>query len=68
MLNEDIKALGKEHFSFEIIKFCKSKAEMAYFETKFIFDLDVLLTDEYYNNIVNIRLNGNCLKEIKKLV
>ena len=63
-LNEDIQKLGKENFSFVIIKFCTSKAEMAYHETKTIFDRDCLLSDDYYNNIVNIRLNGNCLKRL----
>lgn len=58
----DIEEQGKENFEFRIIRFGESKSELAYYETKMIFDTDALLCEDYYNNIVNIRLNGNCLK------
>jgi len=55
-LNNDIIKLGKENFKFEIIKFCNSKSELAYFEAKEQFDREVLLSDEYYNGIINLRI------------
>ena len=55
-LNEDINTLGKDKFKFEIIRFCQSKSELAYYEAKMQFDHDVLLNENYYNGIINLRL------------
>jgi len=55
-LNNDISLYGKDKFKFEIVKWCHSKAELAYFETKMQFDNNVLLSDDYYNGIINCRL------------
>ena len=41
---------------FEIIKFCKNKYELGYYETKMQFDKGVLLSEEYYNGIINCRI------------
>ena len=63
-LNEDVKTLGTENFTREILYFCKSKAELGYLEAKEQFDRGVLLTDEYYNGIINVRVGGSqALKE-----
>jgi hypothetical protein len=56
-LNEDIKKHGKDNFKFEIIRFCNSKSEMAYFEAKEQFDKDALIREDYYNGIVNLRIS-----------
>lgn len=55
-LNEDIKNHGKENFKFEIIRFCENKSQLAYFEAKEQFDREVLLKEDYYNGIINLRL------------
>lgn len=55
-LNEDIHKLGKEKFSFRILKWCNSKWELSYFEAKLQFEHEVLLSDEYYNGIINLRI------------
>tara|TARA_R110000787_G_scaffold36195_1_gene92654 strand:- start:439 stop:864 length:426 start_codon:yes stop_codon:yes gene_type:complete len=55
-LNSDIQSEGLEKFTFEIIKFCHSKFEMAYYEAKEQFDHDVLLDKDYYNGIINLRI------------
>lgn len=64
-LNSDIQNQGIENFTFQIIRFCESKSEMAYFEAKEQFDREVLLKDEYYNEIINLRLRkiSNNLKK-----
>jgi|694.fasta_scaffold00478_39 hypothetical protein len=46
-LLEDIKTYGKEYFKREIICFCKSKAELTYFEAYWQFMERVLLIDSY---------------------
>lgn len=55
-LLKDIELLGKENFSFNIIKFCDSKSDLAYSEAKLQFDRDVLLREDYYNGIINVRI------------
>lgn len=55
-VNEDIIILGKDKFKFEIIRFCQSKFELAYFEAKLQFDNDVLLKPGFYNGIINCRI------------
>lgn len=57
-LNADILSLGKDKFTFEIIKFCTCKWELAYYEAKFQFENDVLFhPDKFYNGIINLRIN-----------
>lgn len=58
-LNEDVVALGQEHFTREILYFCKSRAEMSYIEAREQFDRRVLESDEYYNGIINVRVGGS---------
>lgn len=56
-LNADIKKYGKDKFKFEIIRWCDSKFELAYFEAKIQFEENVLLRDDYYNGIINLRVS-----------
>ena len=55
-LNLDITKFGKEKFIFKIIKTCNSKWELAYFEIKEQINREVLLRDDYYNGIINVRI------------
>lgn len=55
-LNEDILKYGKENFEFKIIKTCDSKWSLAYFEIKKQIEQNVLLRDDYYNGIINVRI------------
>ena len=64
-LNEDVQKQGEEMFHREILHLCKTKGECAYLEAKEQFDREVLLTDSYYNGIIQIRLGGNAVKNIK---
>jgi hypothetical protein len=56
-LNEDIIKYGKDKFTFEIIRWCKSKFELSYFEAKIQFEREVLLNENYYNGIINLRVS-----------
>jgi len=55
-LNDDIAKIGKENFTFEILKFCNSKWELGYYEIQEQIIRQVLFTSEYYNGIINCRL------------
>lgn len=62
-LNQDIQDLGKNNFKFEILRFCESKFELAYYESKHQFDNNVLLREDFYNGIINCRI-GRAPKEL----
>jgi hypothetical protein len=55
-LNEDIEKYGKENFTFQILKFCKSKWELGYEEIKLQIENEVIKNKQYYNGILNCRL------------
>ena len=57
VLNEDIKKLGKDKFKFEILEFCNSKSHLAYVEAKKQFENDVLLREDFYNSMINLRVS-----------
>jgi len=57
---------GPDAFVREILRFCKGKGEMAYFETKEQFDREVLLRDDYYNGIIHCRINHRTVAHLKK--
>ena len=63
-LNEDVARLGEDMFTREILHMCPSRGVASYLEAKLQFEHNVLLTDEYYNGIINVRVGGsNILKE-----
>ncbi len=68
--SENVKLLveqdGADAFHREILRFCKTKGEMAYYETKEQFDREVLLSDEYYNGIIHCRINHLTVKHLKE--
>lgn len=67
--SEDVKALVEEHgretFKREIIHLCKAKGEMSYLEAKEQFDRNVLLSDEYYNGIIQVKIHRTHVKNLK---
>jgi hypothetical protein len=58
ILNES----GLNAFDREILHLCKTKGECSYMEAKIQFDRDVLLRDDYYNGIIQCRINRKHLK------
>lgn len=58
-LQFDVENLGTENFTREILYYCTSRGELSYLEAKEQFDRQVLLTDEYYNGIINVRVGGS---------
>ena len=53
---------GKERFKREILKLCKTKGEMSYYEAKLQFEHDVLLRDDYYNEFIGCKIHSKHLK------
>ena len=58
-LKEDIAKYGEDNFIREILHICPSRGVASYLEAKEQFDRNVLLTDEYYNGIINVRVGGS---------
>ena len=61
-LNKDVEDLGKEHFTREILYFCKSKAECSYIEAREQFTHRVLESADYYNGHIQVRVHGSHIK------
>ena len=55
-LNSDIEKYGKEKFIFTILHVCGSKWELGYREIKEQIERDVILREDYYNGILNVRI------------
>jgi len=68
-LKEDVVKLGEDKFTREILYMCPSRGVASYLEAKEQFDRKVLLSDAYYNGIINVRVGGSeILREsLKKL-
>jgi len=63
-LNADVLKYGEDNFIREILHMCPSRGISSYLEAKEQFDREVLLSDDYYNGIINVRIGGsNVLKE-----
>lgn len=59
LLNKDIKQLGKENFTREILFYCKTKAECSYVEAREQFSRKVLESTDYYNGHIQVRVHGS---------
>ena len=56
---------GPESFKREILHLCHSRGEMSYLEAKEQFDREVLLSDDYYNGIINCKIHKYHVKRLK---
>lgn len=65
-LNDDIQKYGKDNFDFKIIRTCDSKWSLAYYEIKEQIEKNVLLRDDYYNGIINVRIGTPPKDELDK--
>jgi hypothetical protein len=57
-LKEDIEKYGKQSFKREILAICGSKWEVAYAELYHQMKENVIFRDDYYNEIINVRLTN----------
>ena len=64
--NKELRCLveerGETNYRREIIKLCRTKGEMSYFEAKAQFDNDVLLSDEWFNNFIGCKIHARHIK------
>ena len=55
-LKEEVASLGESLFKREILCFCYSKSECNYMESKLILTMGALLSEDYYNRWVSMRI------------
>ena len=56
-----VESRGQDKFKREIIRLCKTKGEMSYYEAKMQFDNDVLFRKDYYNNFIGCKIHAKHL-------
>lgn len=66
--SDEVKLLveenGTHNYKREILHLCNSKGVMSYLEAKEQFDRNVLLTDEYYNGIIQVKIHSSHVREL----
>ena len=60
-LLEDIERLGVDKFERSVLHLCKTKTQCSYYEMKEQVDRNVLLTEEYYNEFIGVKINSKQL-------
>ena len=64
VLNQLVEEHGIEKFYREILHLCKTKGEMNYLELYEQIQRNVLLSDEYYNGIIQVKIHRNHVKNL----
>ena len=62
-LNEHVELYGKDKFKREILYLCKSKGEASYLEAKEQFAKDALISEDYYNTWIMVRVRKSHIKK-----
>jgi hypothetical protein len=62
ILKQDVLQYGKENFIREILHICPSKGICGYLEAKEQFIRDALISDEYYNTWIMVRVRKSHLQ------
>jgi hypothetical protein len=61
-----VEELGRDNFHREILHLCNTKGELSYLELKEQMDREVLLNDDYYNGIIQVKIHRSHVKSLKK--
>ena len=57
-----VESKGEQNYKREILKLCKTKGEMSYYEAKLQFENDVLLSDIYYNEFIGCKIHSKHIR------
>lgn len=64
LLHEDVLELGESKFRREILRLCKTKGELNYFEAKCQFETGALESDRAYNEWIMVKVHRSHLKKV----
>lgn len=65
ILAEEVKVSGASLYTRTILHLCRSKAECAYLEAREQFERNVILSDDYYNDWISVRVTRRHLVKVK---
>jgi hypothetical protein len=58
-----VESKGSDNYRRDILRLCKTKGEMSYYEAKLQFENEVLLRDDYYNEFIGCKIHSRHLKK-----
>lgn len=61
-----LKTSDLNRFKRQILHLCLSKSEMGYLETKELFDRGALLSDQYFNDWITVRVTKKHLRVVRE--
>jgi hypothetical protein len=64
VLIEEVQSLGQDKYKREIVRLCKSRGELNYFEAKYQFTLGALESERFYNEWVACKIHKAHLKKV----
>jgi len=57
-----VESNGESNYQRRILRLCKTKGEMSYYEAKEQFVNDVLLSDDYYNEFIGCKIHSKHIR------
>ena len=57
-----VEQRGESNYKRTILRLCKTKGEMSYYEAKLQFEFDVLLREDYYNEFIGCKIHSKHIK------
>ena len=57
-----VEQRGESNYKRTILRLCKTKGEMSYYEAKLKFEFDVLLREDYYNEFIGCKIHSRHIK------
>jgi hypothetical protein len=64
VLIEEVQSLGQDKYKREIVRLCKSKGELNYFEAKYQFTMGALESERFYNEWIACKIHKVHLKKV----
>ena len=58
-----VEQRGRDSYRRDILRLCRTKGEMTYYEAKLQFENDVLLRDDYYNEFIGCKIHSRHIKK-----
>jgi len=66
VLVEEVKQLGEDNYTREILHVCKTKGECNYLEAHEQFTRGVLTSDQYYNDWIMVKVHRSHIKGLQR--
>ena len=64
VLIEEVQSLGQDMYKREILRLCRSRGELNYFEAKYQFTMGALESERFYNEWVACKIHKAHLKKV----